>query len=122
MTTQTTVSGAKNGMTRRLSSIRSAPMMARYVIETCTVLRMLRDADTTLTYGELAEILGLRQKGERWRPSHIGDVNAILDLTAEMVRQTKDPTLTDEDFLRIVNATTGTSGRYEPHFLSSRVS
>ncbi|WFU75493.1 hypothetical protein [Bradyrhizobium sp. CB2312] len=71
-----------------------------YIAQASAVLRMLRQANT-MTYGDFAEIIGLRKASEAWHPAYMRYVSKILDLTAATAQAVHD-NLSADDFARIV--------------------
>jgi hypothetical protein len=72
-----------------------------------SVLRALDRSNSTLTYQQFAEVIGLKVENEPWHPSHRQQVGNVLKLLAAVEKSAVEKA---SSFQRIVNADTGEPG------------
>jgi hypothetical protein len=81
-----------------------------YARSAASVLLTLRLTDQTMTYGAFTIAIGLRRDGEAWQWRWMEDVKKILNSAYAVDQYAPVPTLTDEDFKRLITERTGEPG------------
>jgi hypothetical protein len=92
----------------RRSIKRDTAELAGFVRDVCLVVKMLREQDATMTYGDLSVLIGLRKESDPWSGFRF-QVRDILVATADLSNIAGDDV--HLDLSRIVDARTGQPGK-----------